>query len=123
MWKIVGVAAGEARLTKTYDLSDLAKGTWTYVMRRDISRSAGGNWSVNPRGMGWIPSHVLGEDCAALLHDRDGRWRLTIPRGFEPGVSDGDARSWLAVTYVYESIRLSRKVRTIYEAPGRDGLG
>ena len=122
MWKFVDGGEGEARHTYTdisVHLVDLAKGTWTYVSPGQISRSAQGYWSVNPRA-----DHPgTGEGgYVAVLHDWDDGWRLMIPRGFEPG-SEVGARSWLAVSHVYDPIKLSRKVRTIYEATGRGGLG
>src|ERR1035437_4938680 len=100
MWKNVGDGFMYVRLVSGCDLADIAKGTWTSVTSHQISRSASGFWSVNPQANGWdqCPSD---EVYVPVLHDRDGGWRLTIPHGFEPIVSDGHARSWLAMSRVY----------------------
>ena len=66
------------------------------------------------------PNDAVG---VAVLHDLNDGWRLIVPHDFKCSASGPALFDALPVSHVYQAIRFSNKVVTIYVAPTRDSLG
>ena len=120
MWKFVCGAEGSAQFPGA-DIQNLPAGWWTFVHDSNVRRLRDGTWVVNKYA---LDIGVVRSQRVAVLHDLAGDWRVLVPHQFDPERQGNVADSaWLVVSHAYQRIALSRKVRTIYEAPSHGGLG